>query len=122
MTKSLRRSFLSLATFFLLSIACLGAPVKHHTKYFVYVGTYTQEGSESKGIYAYRFDSATGRVVPVGLAAETINPSFLAVHPIHRFLYAVNEVSNYQGENSGAVCTFAINRAPGKLTRLNEIA
>ena len=123
MAKSLRHSFVSLAAFLLvLSTVCAGAPVKHHTKYFVYVGTYTQEGSESKGIYAYRFDSATGRVVPVGLAAETINPSFLAVHPNHRFLYAVNEVSNYQGEKSGAVSAFAINRATGKLTLLNEIA
>ena len=122
MTKSLRRSFLSLATFFLLSIACLGAPVKHHTKYFVYVGTYTQEGSESKGIYAYRFDSATARLVPIGLAAESTNPSFLVVHPNHRFLYAVNEVSNYQGEKSGAVSAFAIDRSTGKLTLLNQVA
>jgi 6-phosphogluconolactonase len=122
MTKSPRRSRLALATFFLLSITCLGAPVKHHTKYFVYVGTYTQEGSESKGIYAYRFDSATARLVPIGLAAESTNPSFLAVHPNHRFLYAVNEVSNYQGEKSGALSAFAIDRATGNLTLLNQVA
>ena len=122
MTKSPRRSCLSLATFFLLSMACLGEPVKHHTNYFIYVGTYTQEGSESKGIYAYRFDSATARLVPIGLAAESTNPSFLVVHPNHHFLYAVNEVSNYQGEKSGAVSAFAIDRATGKLTLLNQVA
>jgi 6-phosphogluconolactonase len=121
MTKSLCRSLLSLVVFSLLSIACLAAPARHE-KYFVYVGTYTNEGSESKGIYVYRFDSATARVVTVGLAAEAINPSFLAVHPNHHFLYAVNEVSDYQGEKSGAVSAFAINRATGKLTLLNQVA
>src|SRR5580658_6859590 len=41
---------------------------------FVYVGTYTQ--SMSKGIYSYRFDSKTGQLKPIGLAAEIPNPSF----------------------------------------------
>jgi 6-phosphogluconolactonase len=123
MTKSLCRSFVSLtAILFTVSTICVGAPAKPHTKYLAYVGTYTQEGSESKGIYAYRFDSGTGQLVPAGLAAETINPSFLVVHPNHRFLYAVNEVSNYQGEKSGAVSAFAIDHATGKLTLLNQIS
>jgi len=91
-------------------------------KYFVYVGTYTGEGSKSKGIYAYRFDPETAEITPVGLAAETINPSFLAVHPNHRFLYAVNEVPNYKGQKSGAVSAFAIDHATGKLTLLNQVA
>ena len=59
----------------------------------MFVGTYTK--APSKGIYAYRFQAATGEVTPLGtagLAAETENPSFLAVHPNQRFLYAVNEV------------------------------
>jgi 6-phosphogluconolactonase len=123
MTKLLCRSFLSLTAFlFLLAGVSSGAPARHRTKYFVYVGTYTQEGSESKGIYAYRFDSATPRLVPIGLAAQSTNPSFLAVHPNHRFLYAVNEVSNYKGEKSGAVSAFAVNRATGNLTLLNQVA
>jgi 6-phosphogluconolactonase len=123
MTKLLRHSFLLPGAFlFLLAGVSSGAPARHPTKYFVYVGTYTQEGSESKGIYAYRFDSATARLVPIGLAAESTNPSFLAVHPNHRFLYAVNEVNNYQGEKSGAVSAFAIDRATGNLTLLNQVA
>jgi len=123
MTKSIRRIFLSITYFFLLlSAVCVGAPAKHHTKYLVYIGTYTQEGSESKGIYGYRFDSNTAGLVPMGLAAESINPSFLAVHPNHRFIYAVNEISNYNGQKSGAVSAFAIDRATGKLTLLNQVA
>ncbi len=88
----------------------------------MYVGTYTLEGSTSKGIYVYRYDAASGKVTSIGLAAQTTNPSFLAVSPNHRFLYAVNEVGNYKGEKSGAVSAFAIDRATGKLTLLNEVA
>jgi 6-phosphogluconolactonase len=96
-------------------------PARAKGKYFVYVGTYTEDGSKSKGIYAYRFDPATAETKALGLVAETINPSFLAVHPNHRFLYAVNEVGKYKGQSSGAVSAFAIDRVTGKLTLLNEV-
>jgi 6-phosphogluconolactonase len=109
------------AFLFLAAFAGGAAPATHH-KFLVYVGTYTEEGSKSKGIYAYRFDSDTAEVTSIGLAAETINPSFLAVHPNHRFLYAVNEVGNYKGQKSGGVSAFAIDQATGKLTLLNEVA
>jgi 6-phosphogluconolactonase len=89
--------------------------------YLVYVGTYTVQKS-SKGIYVYRFDSATGKLTSRGLAAETVNPTFLAVHPNRRFLYAANEISNYGGQQSGGVSAFAIDRGTGKLTFLNEVA
>lgn len=90
-------------------------------RYLFYVGTYTQDGSKSKGIYAYRFDPATGESTPLGLAAETTNPSFVAIHPNGRFLYAVNELGNYQGPNSGGVSAFSIDQQTGKLTFLNEV-
>src|SRR5256885_5719267 len=62
--------------------------------YLIYVGTYTTE--QSKGIYAYRFNAATGQFVPLGLAAETRNPAFFAVDPHHKNLYAVDETRNFQ--------------------------
>ena len=47
--------------------------------YFVYAGTYTnptaKTTSSSKGIYAWRFDSKSGTLAPIGLVAETINPA-----------------------------------------------
>ncbi len=58
------------------------------SEYLVYVGTYTGTGSE--GIYAYRFDPATGVAQPLGLVADTDNPSFLAADPKGRFLYVSN--------------------------------
>jgi 6-phosphogluconolactonase len=97
------------------------APVNRDS-YFMYVGTYTQEGSTSKGIYVYRYDSGSAKVTSLGLAAQTINPSFLAVHPNRRFLYAVNELGDYKGQKSGGVSAFAIDNATGKLTLLNEVA
>lgn len=89
-------------------------------KSLVYVGTYTVRGSQ--GIYAYRFDPHTGELTALGLAAQTTNPSFLAVDPSGRFVYAVNELSNYHGEKTGAVSAFAIDRATGKLTFLNDVS
>src|SRR3954470_3215194 len=109
---------LLLAFISLTAIISLAAPAKG--TYLFYVGTYTEEGSKSKGIYAYRFDAATGQATPLGLAAETTNPSFVALHPNGRFLYAVNEVGKYNGPNSGGVSAFSLDSATGKLTFLNE--
>jgi 6-phosphogluconolactonase len=120
-TRRVFRAVVFLIAFILLIVwGAAAAPAKH--SYLMYVGTYTAEGSKSKGIYAYRFDADTSEITSVGLAAETINPSFLAIHPNHRFLYAVNEVGNYQGQKSGAVSAFAIDHATGKLTLLNQVA
>ncbi|MFZ0420507.1 MAG: lactonase family protein [Candidatus Sulfotelmatobacter sp.] len=111
----------------LLMAVCVeaGSALKNNNSkdiYFVYVGTYTEEGGTSKGIYAYRFDSSNAEMTSIGLVAQTTNPSFLAVHPNHHFLYAVNEVGNFKGQKSGGVSAFAIDPATGKLTLLNEVA
>jgi 6-phosphogluconolactonase len=116
--KITRRSLLVLTLLFSSALAPLAAK-ESPKKYLLYVGTYTEK--DSKGIYAFRFDAASGDLTPAGLAAETANPSFLAVDPNHRFLYAVNEVSKYQGAPSGAVSAFAIDPVSGKLTLLNEV-
>jgi 6-phosphogluconolactonase len=86
----------------------------------VYVGTYTDHGS--KGIYAYRFDPATGELKELGLAAESANPSFLTADPQGQFLYAANEVSSFEGKPTGAVTAFAVDAAAGKLSPLNEVS
>ena len=89
-------------------------------RYLVFVGTYTDK--DSKGIYAYRFDPVTGASDSLGLVAETTNPSFLAVDPNRRYLYAVNEIDNYQGGHTGAVSAFAVDRNSGKLTLLQQVS
>jgi 6-phosphogluconolactonase len=86
----------------------------------MYVGTYTRP--PSKGIYAYTFHSATGKTTPIGLVAETENPSFLTVHPNQRFLYAVNELSQYEGKPTGSVTAFAIDPTSHSLKFLNRVS
>lgn len=109
---------------FLFSIFVINVVfAKEHAKnYLLFVGTYTNTNAGSKGIYAYRYDSGRGQLTSLGVAAETPNPSYLAVDPTHTFLYAVNELQDYKGEKSGAVTAFAIDHKTGKLTKLNEVA
>ncbi|HTV56996.1 MAG TPA: lactonase family protein, partial [Terriglobia bacterium] len=89
-------------------------------EYLVYIGTYTN--ASSKGIYVCRFNPRTRRVGRVELAARTVNPSFLTIAPNGRFLYAVNELGEFDGQKSGAVSAFAIHWPGGKLTLLNQVA
>src|SRR6266513_568525 len=84
-------------------------------KYLVFVGTYTTK-TESKGIYEYEFDSETGKLTPKGVAAETPDPSWVAVHPSGKSLYATNEAGK-----TSAVSAFAIDKKDGKLTLLNQL-
>ncbi len=89
------------------------------SKLRVYVGTYTNAG-KSRGIYLLELDPSSGALTPRGLAGEAVNPSFLAIHPTRRFLYAVGEVSDYQGRKDGAVASFAVDAKTGALTLLNQ--
>jgi 6-phosphogluconolactonase len=87
----------------------------------VFVGTYTNK-TESKGIYALRFDERNGKLSALAVAAESLDPSFVAVDSSGKFLYAVNEVGNYAGTKGGAISAYAIDRNSGKLTLLNQVA
>ena len=102
---------------------CITLALSHSTgaadmnQAFVFFGTYTV-GTQSHGIYVSRFDADNGKLSAPELAAETANPSFIAIHPNQRFLYAVGELGG--GAKSGAVNAFAINPVTGKLTPLNQ--
>lgn len=95
-------------------------------QYFVYWGTYTTSlprfaNGESKGIYVSRFDSETGKLSAPELAAETKSPSYLAIHPSSRFLYAVNELGDEDTETAaGSMTSFSIDAKSGKLKQLNR--
>ena len=84
----------------------------------VYVGTYT--GARSKGIYQLRLDLASGSLTAPEVAGEMANPSFLAIHPGRRFLYAVSEVRGPAGRTDGSVVAFAVAPDTGSLTLLNR--
>lgn len=93
-----------------------GAP--ENERFVAYLGTYTGRGS--RGIYAARFDAGTGAVTPLGCVAEMENPSFLALHPNGRFLYAVGETGQFRGQRAGVVSAFAIDKESGQLRLLNQ--
>jgi len=89
----------------------------------VYIGTYTERTpNASKGIYAARFDPATGKLSTPTLVAELENPSFVAVSRDRRFLYAVSEVgtADATGKKTGFVAAYSMG-AGGKLTLLNRV-
>ncbi|MEO7271024.1 MAG: lactonase family protein [Vicinamibacterales bacterium] len=84
----------------------------------MFIGTYTGGTTNSKGIYAFRFDEKTGALTPLGLKAETRSPSFLAASPDGRVLYAVNEIGDYHGAKAGSVTSYAVDSRTGALTPL----
>jgi 6-phosphogluconolactonase len=84
-------------------------------KYLVFVGTYTTK-TESKGIYLYEFDADTGKLTPKGVAAETRDPSWVAVHPSGKYVYAANEAGK-----ASTVSAYTVDRKSGKLTLLERI-
>ena len=88
--------------------------------FLVFVGTYTGHGSD--GIYAWRFNPATGEINPIGLVAKTDNPSFLTIDSSGQFLYAVNEIDTFKNQATGAVSAFSINMESGKLKLLQQIS
>ena len=84
----------------------------------VYIGTYTK--TEEQGIHWLKLDMGTGKLRAVGKLSGQKNPSFLAIHPNKKFLYAVNEIGNYKGEKAGGVSAYSIDQKTGALTFINQ--
>src|SRR5256885_4363736 len=112
-----RRDFLAASAISLIGLA-LGSESPPDGD-LLYVGTYT-ESTRSEGIYLVRMARRSGQLRRVGPVAAGANPSFLAIHPNGRVLYAVNELEKYEGRATGAVSAFAIAKDTGALTPLNE--
>lgn len=87
-------------------------------RYRMYVGTYT--GPKSQGIHEFNLDANSGSVESTGLVASTKNPTFLAVHPTGKYLYAANETGEWNGAHGGFVSAFRIDATSGRLSLLNE--
>ncbi len=102
-----------------LVLSALATAASAGDRWHVYFGCYTNEKSGSKGIHRSSFDSATGTLSEPVLAAETGNPSFLALHPNGKFVYAVGEMAG-AGKKGGAVSAFAVNKADGTLRLVNQ--
>lgn len=91
--------------------------VKPVTAYTVLIGTDTSKGG--KGIYRARFDAITGQLRNLTVAAETVQPSFLAVGAAgaRRMLYAVNEAP----DATAAVVSFVVDPRTGELREAGKV-
>jgi 6-phosphogluconolactonase len=105
--------------------SAFGVPAAHATENpaspgssVAYVGDYTDK--EGQGIYAFRFNARTGGMVPLGLAVETPNPSFIVLHPTGKYLYAVGFTGPFTGPRIGLVSAFAMDPVSSKLTLINQ--
>lgn len=100
----------------LTALAALGSLALVHasemSKQPVFIGTYTRDNSGSKGIYSIQLDLETGELSAPTVAAETQGPSYLALSPDRRFLYAV-------AESEAMALGFAIDPSRAKLVALN---
>lgn len=120
-----RRSFLQTAA---LAASAGMAPkalaALNQGRILAYVGTDTSHvdsTANGKGIYLFEMNPATGKLSPIKLAIETENASWLVFHPSGRYLYAIHEINNYEG-NSGSVSAFAVDRESGDLRLLNTVS
>jgi 6-phosphogluconolactonase len=95
----------------------------------VYIGTYTDPilfgtgevfQGKGQGIYCYDLDPSTGKLTHTGTTAGVTNPSYLALDPAQRCLYAVNELKTFENAPTGTLSAFSVDSATGKLTFLNK--
>jgi 6-phosphogluconolactonase len=84
----------------------------------LYVGTYTS--GKSEGIYIYRLNMSTGELRHLKTVKNILDPSYLTLNRKKRLLYAVNEVSQFEGMPTGAVSAFSIDPKIADLKYLNQ--
>ncbi len=91
-----------------------------------YIGTYTSHAvhgaaGHGEGIYLMRLDRATGALEPVKTYPAP-SPSWIALAPDRRFLYAVNEIEDFGGAKHGSVTAYKIAPGTGELTQINAVS
>jgi 6-phosphogluconolactonase len=90
-----------------------------------WIGTYTTSNGISTGalgIYAFQWDAEHGVASAVHPVGATTNPSFLALHPNGRFLYAVNEDGSSSGTDQ--ITAFAVGNtsSPERLRAIGTVS
>ena len=103
----------------LLSASLIAITTMSAASQLVFIGTYTPKDGTSRGIYSLRLDTTTGTLSEPVLAAETPNPTFLALNPNGKILYALGDSTPLTGSPGGAAVAFTIDSSNGKLTQLN---
>jgi 6-phosphogluconolactonase len=92
--------------------------------FLVYVGTYTQTGAglpeRPEGLFVFKLNPSDGSLEPVQAVAGISNPTFLALTPDNRYLYAVKERDEIKGQAGGEICAFSVDPASGRLALINS--
>ena len=115
-----RRNFCQTLTAGAVGLTLAETTLTAANEWLLYIGTYTNAPSQSEGIYVYRFNAATGELKPSSIAKSNASPAFLAIDAKRRFLYAANEVGEFNGQKNGGVTAFAIDQKTGELKQLNQ--
>ena len=96
--------------------------------HYAYIGTYTHDApggdsgkAHSEGIYVAKVDQETGKLELVQTVTSD-NPSFLALSPDQRFLFAINEIDDFEGKDAGSVEAYRIDQGSGKIALINREA
>ena len=116
-----RRGFLKASTTIAAAVgSSMPAPAQSASgRTIAYVGAYTDKG---KGIHMFDVNATDGTLTPTKILTGIVNPSALAFSPNKKFLYAVNEISNYNGTTNGSVTSIAVDSATGDLKILNTVS
>lgn len=93
-------------------------PAQSDGKVRVYFGTFSSD--LSNGIYLSTLDLEQGTLTSAEVAVEAASPSFLAIHPTNKFLYAVSEITTPEGKGERGVGAFNVDPKTGRLTLLNQ--
>jgi 6-phosphogluconolactonase len=118
----------ALAALVVLGMAVAGQqPQAAEAANYAYIGTYTRDApggdsgqAQSDGIYVAKVQETGGLELIQTVPSD--NPSFLALSPDQRFLYAINEIKDFEGEEVGSVEAYRIDEASGELTLINRQA
>ncbi len=112
-----RRGFLKAAT---AVAAVTSAPVRAATGQVVaYVGAYSDK--DNNALYIFDLNPGDGTLTRRTVFQDYPSPSSLAIAPNQKFLYAVNEISNFNGTTNGSVSAFAI-QGDGGLKFVNVVS
>jgi 6-phosphogluconolactonase len=110
---------IKLLIFGITALLTITTTAQNNYKYF-YVGTYTD--GDGKGIYLYKMNTESGEVDLVSVTENIDNPSYLAIDKQNKYLYAVNEVSNFGETKNGSVSAFKIRSGTNKLKLINKVS
>ena len=115
-----RRGFLKAST----TLAAVAAQVPSFGQsgsgqVLAYIGAYTAKG---KGINIFNVNTTDGALTPTKIFTAVQDPSSIALHPNKKFLYAVSEISNYNGTTTGSVTSMSIDSGTGDLRVMNVVS